>query len=404
MICLLCFTLFACNNDKCKEGHTWELSSTTATCYDGGVETYTCKVCKGTKTEDVDAYGHDYVLTSRTDPTCKTNGEEVKKCSRCGFESKQTLLIIDHDYQVKSTTPSTCIAHGVKLFECSMCHGSYSEQLPLLNHNYKLVEEIPSTCTVCGSKTFECQDCTDSYSESLPLLKHNYELIDTTPSTCVIKGSKNYECAVCHDTYSDELPLVDHDYQPINVLSTCFTHGATKEQCSVCSDEKNVQETPLLTHSFGPDGYCEHCGIYETLFDIDKLNVTWIKGNDFGQIEGNLVTKFKESNNTLPDSYWKDHIVTLTITMYDKGEQELEKHDFQSTTLPFEGANHGKLTIQYVRANGELGDFKANQFLIFPDEGNIFSKDSRQNCTSFKIELSCEGYKTIEKTYFITAQ
>lgn len=233
-----------------------------------------------------------------------------------------------------------------------MCHGSYSEQLPLLNHNYKLVEEIPSTCTVCGSKTFKCQDCTDSYSETLPLLKHNYELINTTPSTCAIKGSKDYECSVCHDTYSDELPLeehdyelvnttqstciehgskdyecsvchntyseelplIDHNYQSVEVPATCFTHGASKEQCEMCKNEKNVQSTPLLTHSFGPDGYCEHCGIYETLFDIDKLNVSWIKGNDFGQIKGDLVVKFKDSNKTLPDSYWKNHTVTLSIT------------------------------------------------------------------------------------------
>ena len=87
--------------------------------------------------------------------------------------------------------------------------------------------------------------------------------------------------------------------------------------------------------------------------------------------------------------------------MYDKDNELLETHSFQSTTLPFEGANYGKLTIQYVRVSGELGDFKANQFLIFPDEGNIFSKETRQNCTSFKIELSCDGYKTIEKTYDI---
>ena len=87
--------------------------------------------------------------------------------------------------------------------------------------------------------------------------------------------------------------------------------------------------------------------------------------------------------------------------MYNKDNELLETRSFQSTTLPFEGANYGKLTIQYVRANGELGDFKANQFLIFPDEGNIFSKESCQNCASFKIELSCDGYEKIEKTYQI---
>lgn len=360
----LCIGLTACKTNKCADGHTWKLTSTTATCYDGGVETYTCEVCNETDTKNVEAYGHDYVLTSRNEPTCKTNGEEVKKCSRCGFESKQTLLIIDHDYQIKSTIPSTCTTHGSQLLECSMCH--------------------------------------ETKTETLELKDHTFELVQTTPSTCIVHGSNQYKCKNCTATKSEELPLAEHKYETQNVEATCFTHGGTVEKCSVCQDQKPINETPLLTHSFGADGYCEHCGVYETLFDIDKLNVTWIKGNDFGQIEGNLVAKFKESNNTLPDIYWKDHIVTLTITMYDKDEQELEKHDFLSTTLPFEGVNQGKLTIQYVRANGELGDFKANQFLIFPDEGNIFSRDSRQNCTSFKIELSCGGYQTIEKTYNIS--
>lgn len=367
-IAVLCVSLCACgetplNEENCDSGHTWELNSTTANCYDGGVETYTCEVCKETKTETVGAYGHNYVLTSRTDPTCKTNGEEVKKCSRCGFESKQTLLIVDHDYQVKSTTPSTCTTHGSQLLECSMCH--------------------------------------ETKTESLELKDHTFELINITPSTCTTHGSNQYKCKDCVATKSEDLPLAEHKYETQTIDATCFTHGGTVEKCSVCQNQKLINETPLLTHSFGADGYCEHCGIYKTLFDENKLNVTWIKGNDFGQIEGNLVTKFKESNNTLPDSYWKDHTVTLTITMYDKDEQELEKHDFQSTTLPFEGVNHGKLTIQYVRTSGELGDFKANQFLIFPDEGNIFSRDSRQNCKSFKIELSCDGYEKIEKTYAI---
>ena len=80
-----------CKKNKCANGHAWDLSSTTATCLADGIETYTCKVCKTTKTENTNAYGHDLVQSSYTTPTCKTNGEKVEKCSRCGFESKQTL-------------------------------------------------------------------------------------------------------------------------------------------------------------------------------------------------------------------------------------------------------------------------------------------------------------------------
>lgn len=357
IIVTLCVGLTACKTNKCADGHIWKLTSTTATCYDGGVEAYTCEVCKETKTENVEAYGHDYVLTSRTDPTCKTNGEEVKKCSRCGFENKQTILIVDHDYQVKSTTPSTCTTHGSQLVECSMCH--------------------------------------ETKTETLELKDHTFELVNTTPSTCITHGSNQYQCKDCTATKSEELPLGEHNYQTQTVEATCFTRGGTIEKCPVCQDQKPVNETPLLTHSFDTDGYCTHCGIYETLFDANQINATY-KGV---VITGNLTAKFNDTNKEIANNYWKDHTVTLTLSFYDKDNTLLEAHSFNSTTIPHSGEHYGKLTIQYVDVNGKLGNGYSNAFIIFVDEGNIYSADTRKNCTSFKIELSCDGYEKIEKTY-----
>lgn len=358
---LLCITILcACNKTNCEQGHTWELTSTTATCLNNGTETYTCKICKTTKNENVEAYGHDLVQSSYTAPTCKTNGEKVEKCSRCGFENKQTLLVVDHDWQVKSTTPSTCTVKGSQTLECSMCH--------------------------------------DTKTVALELKDHDYKLVSTTESTCITHGYKNYKCNKCVASHREELPLGEHKYETKNKEATCFTHGGTVEKCSVCQDEKAVSQTPLLTHNFDTDGYCTHCSIYKTLFDENVISTTY-KGV---VISGNLTAKFNNANNTIPDEYWKDHTVTLTITMYDTDGKELEKQSFNSTTIPHEGNNYGKLTIQYVDVGGRLGNSYANAFIIFVDEGNIFSPESRQNCTSFKIELSCDDYEMIEKTYEVT--
>ena len=397
LIAVLC----ACKTNKCKDGHTWELTSITATCYDSGVETYKCKKCKTTKTENVEAYGHDLVQSSYTAPTCKTNGEEVKKCSRCGFESKQTLLVVGHDYQVKSTTPSTCTTHGSQLSECSMCHETKMEQLPLLNHNYQLIASTPSTCTVNGTNTYKCKDCNNIYTEDIKLLDHDFELVDTIESTCIEHGLKNYKCKNCTAMYSEELPYGNHKYETQTIESTCFTHGGEKEICSVCKDAKSASETPLLVHNFDEDGYCTHCGIYETLFDENALNVSW-GGTPVGTIRGSLPANFNDTNKSVPDSYWKEHTVTLTITMYDSEGIELESHSFTSTTIPHEGTNNGKLTIQYVSMEGLIGNAYPNGFIVFLTEGNKYSPESRQNCASFRIELSSEGYKSIEKTYNIS--
>lgn len=346
--------------------------------------------------ENCDA-GHNFIQSSYTAPTCKTNGEKVEKCSRCGFESKQTILVIDHDYQLKSTTPSTCTVKGSQLLECSMCHEKKTEILKLKDHDYELISTTPSSCTVKGSKTYKCKNCDRNYSEDIDLLDHDYKLVKTSPSTCVVHGSKQYKCHDCTATKSERLELADHKYETQTVEATCFTHGGTVEKCSVCQDTKSLEETPLLSHNWGADSYCTHCGIYETLFNESQINATY-KGV---VITGNLTPKFNDANKLITNDYWQDHIVTLTLTFYDKGNTLLEAHTFNSTTIPHSGEHYGKLTIQYVDANGKLGNGYSNAFIIFVDEGNKYSPETRQNSTSFKIELSCDGYKTIEKTYDI---
>jgi len=355
-ITALCVGLTACKTNKCADGHTWKLSSTTATCLNSGMETYACEVCKTTKTENVSAYGHDLVQSSYTAPTCKTNGEKVEKCSRCGFESKQTLLVIDHNYEVKSTTPSTCTTHGSQLSECSMCHTQKTETLELKDHDFRLTNTMPSTCIVHGYNYFKCRDCTA--------------------------------------TKSEQLELAEHKYETKTVEATCFTHGGTIKECSVCHDKKPLEETPLLTHNFGADGYCTKCGIYKTLFDIDKLNGTHIYGTALGFVGADLIPKFKETNS-IDDSYWKTHIVTLKIYLYNnKGELLGEKEILSQTD------SNGKLTIQSTQ-KVEFRNDKPNKINVSLQADEVFPFEILQATASYKMELSCDGYEKIEKTYQI---
>lgn len=351
-----CIGLTACNTNKCADGHSWKLTSTTATCYVGGIETYSCETCKETKTENVEAYEHDLVQSSYTAPTCKTNGEEVKKCSRCGFENKQTILVIDHNYEIKSTTPSTCTVKGSQTLECSMCHETKTESLELKDHDYKLVKTTPSSCVVHGSNEFKCNDCAATKSEQLEFSEHKYEI-----------------------------QIVE---------ATCFTHGGTVEKCSVCQDTKPVNETPLLTHSFGADDYCTHCGIYKTLFDETKLNIQHTVGTGLGWIGGDLIPKFNTSN-TIIDNYWKNHIVTVTVYLFNTAEELIGEKDFASQI-----DKNGKLTIQSTTQT-PLQDTQPNKISLRLKADGAFSAEVLTDCASFKIELSCDGSEKIEKTYEI---
>lgn len=324
--------------------------------------TFTLCACDGGKPmneENCDS-GHNLVQSSYTAPTCKTTGEEVKKCSRCGFESKTTLLTIGHNYEVKSTTESTCTTRGSQTSECSMCH--------------------------------------ETKITTLDLKEHDYKLISNTPSTCAVKGHNDYRCNDCSTTKTEELDLADHTYEVFTTEATCFTHGNKKEICSVCNDTKLINETPLLTHSFEADGYCSKCGIFETLFDEDLLNTTILSSTQYNTklsvIKGDFVAKFNNSSN-IPNIYWKEHIVTITISLFDDNNEFISYQSFNSITFP-----NGGMAIQCG-----LGGTTANHFdLNFTSMQNFpyFPLSDLEKCTSFKLELSCEGYKTIEKTYQLT--
>lgn len=64
-----------------KTGHSYNSGTiiTAATCTKAGVKTYTCTVCKATKTEKIDALGHNFNGASRTN----SDGSISYKCTRC---------------------------------------------------------------------------------------------------------------------------------------------------------------------------------------------------------------------------------------------------------------------------------------------------------------------------------
>lgn len=67
--------------------HKWDdgVISVPATCAAEGTKTYTCTVCKATKTEPIAKQAHDYRQTVVA-ATCTAKGYTLNKCSRCGDE------------------------------------------------------------------------------------------------------------------------------------------------------------------------------------------------------------------------------------------------------------------------------------------------------------------------------
>ena len=86
--------------------HTWDEGKVTTepTCTEKGVKTFTCKRCQETKTEEINALGHDYV-TKRIEPTCTEDGKLEEACSRCGdVKYSRVIPATGHNFRKNAQT------------------------------------------------------------------------------------------------------------------------------------------------------------------------------------------------------------------------------------------------------------------------------------------------------------
>ena len=103
--------------DPCANGHTWDdgVVTTEPTCTKAGVKTYTCTVCKETKTEAIAALGHkwdDGKVT--TEPTCTEAGVKTYTCTVCKETKTEAVAALGH---VDADKDNKCDRCGEKLGE-----------------------------------------------------------------------------------------------------------------------------------------------------------------------------------------------------------------------------------------------------------------------------------------------
>ena len=91
--------------------------TTEPTCTAKGVKTYTCTKCSATKTEELNALGHNYE-TKRTEPTCEKDGKEEEVCSRCGdVRFSRVLPATGHSYRWDPRTRRTVCENCGKILD-----------------------------------------------------------------------------------------------------------------------------------------------------------------------------------------------------------------------------------------------------------------------------------------------
>ena len=181
--------------------HTWDAGTDTtpATCTDSGVKTFTCSVCKETKTERIPAKGHQWENATCTAP---------KTCSVCSATDGNPLGHTFGDWCV--TTAATCTEKGEKTRTCQRegCNAKETEEVAASGHQWTAATcTAPKTCSVCSA--------TDGNA-----LGHAFgEWSVTKAADYVTPGEKTHTCSVCKETRTETIPSILQQLQDLQITA-----------------------------------------------------------------------------------------------------------------------------------------------------------------------------------------
>ncbi len=236
--------------------HQWDegVITTEPGCVTDGIKTYTCTICKETKTEVIPATGHTEVIDEAVEATCTTPGKtEGKHCSVCNevLVAQEEIPAKGHNWdEGVITTAPTCSDAGVKTYTCTVCSETKTEALNATGHTPVDVAEQPATCTEAGHTAgVKCSVCgaTISGIEEIPATGHTEVIDEAVAATCTTPGkTEGKHCSVCNEVLvaQEEIPAKGHtEVVDEAVEATCTTPGKTEgKHCSVCNEVLVAQE------------------------------------------------------------------------------------------------------------------------------------------------------------------
>lgn len=250
-----------CQREGCGKSHTHTLDegevTTKPTCTKKGIRTYTCKVCKATKTEDIEATGHDYKVKDHKDATCTEDGYTTSVCKNCGDEKKETIKATGHDWNKgEVTTKATCTEAGVMTYTCNVCKETKTEEIEATGHQHtEIRDKKDATCTETGytGDTY-CKDCDTKLSDGkeIPATGHqNKEVRDKKAATCTKAGyTGDTYCKDCGELLKTgkETDALGHTWGKGKVTrkSTYTAAGQITYTCSRCGKKRVITTKKLF--------------------------------------------------------------------------------------------------------------------------------------------------------------
>ena len=344
--------------------HSWDAGKVTteATCTTDGVKTYTCSVCKTTKTETIKATGHkETEIRNAVEATCQQEGYTGDKvCKTCGtvLEKGTTIVKKDHSWDAgKVTTEATCTTDGVKTYTCSVCKTTKTETIKATGHKETEIRNaVEATCQqegYTGDKV--CKTCGTVLEKGTTIVKkdHSWDAGKvTTEATCTTDGVKTYTCSVCKTTKTETLKATGHKMGEWKTVTAATTQKEGKQErtCTAC-DYKETKSIPKLPVKKGTFKVTPSKTAVTYNGKAQKPSVTVYAGNK------------KLSSKYYTVSYRNNTAVgTATITVTGKGNYQnysgktTFRINLQKTTLfALKSSRKGELQATWKKTSGNTG-------------------------------------------------
>lgn len=155
--------------------HTWNEGeqAKAASCTEKGSMIYTCIICGETKTEDIEATGHQNTeVKDYKEATCIAAGYTGDVyCKDCGQKIETGTEIESNDAHIwdagKITKEPTDTETGIMTYTCTVCHAIRTEELPSLGNEGGNTQDSEKTD---DTETKDDRKPSDADSEDVPVM------------------------------------------------------------------------------------------------------------------------------------------------------------------------------------------------------------------------------------------
>ena len=366
--CSVCGTVIKAQEEIPAKGHSWNDGeiTTSPTCENAGVKTYTCTVCNATKTEAIDATGHTPVEVAEQPATCTEAGHKAgTKCSVCGatISGMEEIPATGHTEAIDAAVEATCTKTGLTEGKhCSVCNTVLvaQEVIPAKGHTEVVDPAVEPTCTTPGkTEGKHCSVCNEVLvaQTEIPAKGHT-EVIDAAKApTCTEPGlTEGKHCSVCNEITVKQEVIPAAGHKP---------------------EVRNAVEATLTTPGYTGDTYCSVCNkLLEEGKEIPKTgaHITWV-------IDGKVVAEedylkgtmpsFKGSTDKAPDDGYRYTFTGWSPEVVVAEEDATYTAQYSATARVF-------YTITF-NANGGVGEMAAQTFEVGVDTALNTNAFTREN-------------------------